>query len=180
MGQHKPHEIRQGQKPSPASEVDQPFALIQAGGKCVCMVGQQLLCKGPGVLVDSNLNMSQRCLLAAKKINRNQGFINVGGKSTYYCLIIFARPPLNTAPTWGPLAPPLEEDIEWSESSSAEGYQDGWRLERLASEEKLRELDLFSLEKGWLWGGHDTNLAVPARRLLGRWSQAPQWCMTEG
>lgn len=36
--------------------------------------------------------------------------------------------------------------------SSAGGHWYGWRLEHFPYEERLRDGDLLSSEKGWLWG----------------------------
>lgn len=61
--QQELHEVQQ-EEPSPAPGEVQPHTPVCAGGH---PAGKQISRKGPGVLLDTGLNRSKRCALAAEK-----------------------------------------------------------------------------------------------------------------
>lgn len=101
--------------------------------------------KGMEILVDSMQNISQQCILTAKKAQYWAVWAGAPpeGWGKWLFPLVLRPHPENCTQLW----PPVWERRGQTILGSAEDHQDGQELEHLPYEEKLRKLGFFNLEK---------------------------------
>jgi len=121
--------------------------------------------EGFGMFVDKKLNMTWQCVLTAQKANHLLGCVkrSVTSKPREVILPLYSplmRPHLESCVhLWGPQH---MEDMDLLERVQKRAMKMIRKLERLCSEDRLREFGLFSLEKRSLWG----DLSLPEKLWL--------------
>lgn len=148
--QQELHEVQQ-EEPSPAPGEVQPHTPVCAGGH---PAGKQISRKGLGVLLDTGLNRSKRCALAAKKAQDVLGCI---GQSAA-CRVRDGVLPLYSAL----VRPQLQDSLQFWAHQQGTGTENLERVQRRGTEVKkglnishtegTRELGLFT--RGFLGGSH--------------------------